>query len=182
MPLADDPTSIPDDIYMKWRNERPNGRKRPTGIKKPKGIKERDRSSVALLGLYEYLCKEISCTPQLTLVKRIPIRKGSRKIYALMRIFLTRKKPSPPKNERQLYVTLKTPKPFQTEVRIIYPSSSTWEPCDSLTIFGIINLFALVTFNFSCIQVVCKPMHRPCVKGVGVYCPSHLNPFLDMSV
>ena len=93
MPLADDPTSILGDIYKKRRNER------PTGIKKPKGIKERDGSNVALLGLHEYLCKKISSTPRLTLVKRIPIKKGSCKIYALMRIFPTRKKLFPPRNE-----------------------------------------------------------------------------------
>ena len=121
MPLANDSTLIPDDIYTKWQNERPTGRK------KPKGIKERDRSNVALHGLHEYLCKEISCTPRLTLVKGIPIRKGSRKIYALMRIFPTRKKPSPPRNECQLYATIKTPKPSQIKLRIIYPSFGTLE-------------------------------------------------------
>ena len=93
MPLADDPTSILGDIYMKRRNER------PMGIKKPKGIKERDESNIALLGLHEYLCKKISCTPRLTLVKRIPIKKGSCKIYAIMGIFPIRKKLFPPKNE-----------------------------------------------------------------------------------
>ena len=78
---------------------RSTGREKPTRIKKPKGIKERDGSNVALLGLHEYLCKKISCTPWLTLVKRIPIKKGSCKIYALMRIFPTRKKLFPPRNE-----------------------------------------------------------------------------------
>ena len=63
------------------------------GIKRPIGIKERDRSSVVLLGLHGYLYKEISCTPRLTLIKGISIRKGSRKIYELMRIFPTRKNP-----------------------------------------------------------------------------------------
>ena len=121
MPLVDDPTSIPDDIYTKRRNER------PTGIKKSKGIKERDGSSMALLGLHEHLCKEISCTSWLTLVKGIPIRKGSCKIYVLMRIFPTRKKPSLPRNECQLYATIKTPKPSQIKVRIIYLSSSILE-------------------------------------------------------
>ena len=82
---------------------------------------------MALLGLHEYLCKEISCTPRLTLVKGISIRKGSRKIYTLMRIFLTRKKPSSPRNKCQLYAITKTPKSSQTKVRIIYPSSGTLE-------------------------------------------------------
>ena len=128
MPLADDPTSIPDDIYTKRWNERPTERKRPTRIKNPKGIKECDGSNVALLGLHKYLCNEIFCTPRLTLVKGIPIRKESCKIYTLMRIFPTRKKPSPPKNKKyQLYATIKTPKPLQIEVRIIYPNSDTLE-------------------------------------------------------
>ena len=125
MPLVDDPTSIPDDIYTKRWNERPTERKRPTRIKNPKGIKECDGSNVALLGLHKYLCNEIFCTPRLTLVKGIPIRKESCKIYTLMRIFPTRKKPSPPKNKYQLYATIKTLKPLQIEVRIIYPNFGT---------------------------------------------------------
>ena len=112
---------------MKRRNERPTRRKRPTKIKKPKGIKKRDRSNMALLGLHEYLCKELSCTPRLTLVKGIHIRKRSRKIYALMRIFPTRKKLSLPRNKCQLYATIKTSKPSQTKVCIIYPNSGTLE-------------------------------------------------------
>ena len=50
-----------------------------------------DRSSVAFLDPHRYLYKEISYTPWLTLVKRVPTRKGSYKIHVLMRIFPIRK-------------------------------------------------------------------------------------------
>ena len=70
-----------------------------------------DGSSVALLGPYEYVYKETSCTPRLTLIKRILTRKGSRKIHVLMRIFPIRKDLLYQENRCQLYATIKTPKP-----------------------------------------------------------------------
>ena len=45
----------------------------------------------------------------------------------IMRIFPTRKKPSLPRNKCQLYATIKTSKPSQTKVCIIYPNSGTLE-------------------------------------------------------
>ena len=51
-----------------------------------------DGSNMALLGLHEWVYKETSCAPRLTLIKRIPTRKGSLKIHVLMRIFPTKKK------------------------------------------------------------------------------------------
>ena len=36
-----------------------------------------------------------------------------------------KKRPSSPRNECQLYAIIKTPKPSQTKVHIIYPSSDT---------------------------------------------------------
>ena len=50
-----------------------------------------DGSNVALLGPHEYVYKETSCAPRLTLIKRILTRKGSRKIHVLIRIFPIRK-------------------------------------------------------------------------------------------
>ena len=50
-----------------------------------------DESSVACLGLHEYLCKEIPCIVRLILIKGISTRKGSRKMCVLKRIFPTRK-------------------------------------------------------------------------------------------
>ena len=44
-------------------------------VKEANENKEHDESSMSLLDPYEYLYKEISCTPQLTLIKGIPIRK-----------------------------------------------------------------------------------------------------------
>ena len=61
---------------------------------------EADWSSMAYLDLHEYLYKEMSCTPQLTLIKGTLIRKGSRKICKLMRIFPTRKEPLSPSSVR----------------------------------------------------------------------------------
>ena len=52
-----------------------------------------DGTSMALLGLHECVYKEISYAPRLTLIERIPTKKGSRKIHVLMRIFPTRKDP-----------------------------------------------------------------------------------------
>ena len=52
-----------------------------------------DGTSMALLGLHECVYKEISYAPRLTIIKRIPTKKGSRKIHVLMRIFPTRKDP-----------------------------------------------------------------------------------------
>ena len=111
-----------------------------------------------------------------------PNQKGPYKERILQDIHINKdlphkEKPSPPRNECQLYTTIKTPKPSQTEVHLIYPNSdtlelwkfsnltfggylagttlilswsllflcctciilSTWGPCDSLTIFGIIT-------------------------------------------
>ena len=85
-----------------------------------------DRSNVALLDPHGYLYKEISCTPRLTLIKRVPTRRGSRKIRVLMSLPY-KERPSLPRNKCQLYATIKTPKPSQTKVRIIYPSSGTLE-------------------------------------------------------
>ena len=50
-----------------------------------------DGFNMVWLDLHEYLCKEIPCITQLTLIKGISTRKGSRKIRVLMRIFPTRK-------------------------------------------------------------------------------------------
>ena len=52
-----------------------------------------DRPNMALLGLHAWVYKETSCAPRLTLIKRIPTRKGSCEMRALMRIFPTRKDP-----------------------------------------------------------------------------------------
>ena len=79
-----------------------------------------DRYDRALLGLYAWVHKETSCAPRLILIQRIPTRKGSHKLRALMRIFTTR-------NGCQLYVTIKTPKSSLIKVCIIYPSSGTLE-------------------------------------------------------
>ena len=38
-----------------------------------------------------------------------------------------KERPSPPKNEGQLYTTIKTSKPSQIKVRVIFPSSGTLE-------------------------------------------------------
>ena len=59
--------------------------------KEADGNKEADGSSMVYLDLHGYLYKEIYCIPRLTLIKGTLIRKGSRKIRKLMRIFLTRK-------------------------------------------------------------------------------------------
>ena len=61
--------------------------------------------------IYIYIYKEISCTLRLTLIKGTLIRKRS----------------SPPRHEGHLYFTIKTPKPSQIKVCIIYPSSGTLE-------------------------------------------------------
>ena len=69
------------DVVGNWRKE-------------ADGNKEAfDRSSMALLGLHKWVYKETSYAPRLTLIKRVPIRKVSRKIHALTRIFPTRKDP-----------------------------------------------------------------------------------------
>ena len=38
-----------------------------------------------------------------------------------------KEQPSPPRNECQLYATIKAPKPSQNKVRIIYPNFNTLE-------------------------------------------------------
>ena len=43
-------------------------------------VGEADNPDVALLGLYIYIYKEISCAPRLVLIKKTPTRKGFRKI------------------------------------------------------------------------------------------------------
>ena len=71
-----------------------------------------DESSMALLGLHEWVYKETSYAPRLTLIKRIP----KERIPQDTRIN---------EDECQLYTTIKTPKPSQTKVHIIYPNSDT---------------------------------------------------------
>ena len=75
-----------------------------------------DESSMALLGLYEWVYKETSYAPRLTLIKRIP----KKRILQDTRIN---------KDECQLYTTIKTPKPSQTKVHIIFPNSDTKRIC-----------------------------------------------------
>jgi len=75
------------------RIPKPTRREKLTGVKEANENKEHDESSMALLDPHGYLYKEISCTSQLTLIKGIPIRKGSRQFRALMRMFPTRKDP-----------------------------------------------------------------------------------------
>ena len=82
---------------------------------------------MALLGLHECLYKEISCTPWLTLITGIPIRKGSRKIRVFMRIFPTRKDLLHQETNVSSMLTIKAPKPSDTKVHIIYPISGTLE-------------------------------------------------------
>ena len=72
---------------------RPTRREKLTGVKEANGNKEHDKSSMALLDPYGYLYKEISCTLRLTLIKGIPIRKGSYQLRAFIRIFPKRKDP-----------------------------------------------------------------------------------------
>ena len=50
-------------------------------------------SNMVLLGFHEWVYKETSYAPRLTLTKKVPIRKESHKIRALTRIFPTRKDP-----------------------------------------------------------------------------------------
>ena len=117
-----------------------DGKREADGNKEVNGSKKHDGSSVALLDLHEYLYKKISCTPRLTRVKGILVRKGSCEIRVLMRSkerilrdtcinedLSYRERPFLPRNECQLYTTIKTPKLSQTKVRIIYPSSGTLE-------------------------------------------------------
>ena len=114
-----------DNIYVRWWERLDGIRGRWEEADREKEVY--DGCSMALLSLHEYVCKEKSCAPRLTLIERISTRKGSRKIRVLMRIFPTRKDPLCQKKRCQLYTTIKTPKPLQTKVRIIYPSSSTLE-------------------------------------------------------
>ena len=78
-----------DESFSKPTTSPPTRRhKRLTGKKE-----NSDGSNMALLGLHEWVYKETSCAPRLTLIKTIPTRKGSLKIRVLMRIFPTRKDP-----------------------------------------------------------------------------------------
>ena len=108
-----------------WRH--PRTKQEADEKKEADGNKGCDEPNMALLDLHEYLYKEILCTPWLTLMKGILKRKGSREICKLMRIFPTRKYTPHQENESHLYSTIKTPKPSQLKVCIIYPSSGTLE-------------------------------------------------------
>ena len=68
-------------------------RERLTRVKEADRNKEHDKSSMTLLDPHRYLYKEISCTPRLTLIEGIPIRKGSHQLRVFMKIFPTRKDP-----------------------------------------------------------------------------------------
>jgi len=57
------------------RIPKPMKREKLVEVKEANENKEHDESSMSLLDPHEYLYKEISCTPQLTLIKGIPIRK-----------------------------------------------------------------------------------------------------------
>ena len=75
------------------KREKLAGVKKPTRVKEANRNKEHDKSSMALLDPHGYLYNEISCIPRLTLIKGIPIRKGSYQLCVFMKIFPTRKDP-----------------------------------------------------------------------------------------
>ena len=70
-----------------------------TSVRQPRHLDRKltgtfDGFSMALLGLHACVYKETSCALRLTLIKRIPIRKGFLRIHALMRIFSAKKRMS----------------------------------------------------------------------------------------
>ena len=87
-----------------------------------------DGSSMALLGLHEWVYKETSYAPRLTLIKRI-LKERILQDTRINEDLPHKERPSPPRNECQLYTTIKTPKPSQTKVHIIYPNSGTKRIC-----------------------------------------------------
>ena len=87
---------------------------------------------MALLDPHRYLYKEISCTPRLTLIKENhnqgnPYKERIPPITCIYEDLPYKEKPSPPRNECQLYFIIRTPKLSQTKVRIISPRSNTLE-------------------------------------------------------
>ena len=94
----------------------------------------------------------MSCSPRLTLLKRIPIRKGFRQICL--------KKTSSPRKRGQPSTTIKTPIPSPTKVRIIYPSSGTLElwtrDFSNLTIGGYLAGTTPVLLLRSSVFVLCR--------------------------
>ena len=76
-----------------------------------------------------------------------------------------KERPSPPRNDCQLYATIKTPKPSQTKVRIIYPSSGTleWWTFSNLTFGGYLaGITPILSVRFSS-----SLLRRSCLKHVS---------------
>ena len=76
---------------------------------------------MALLGLHEWVYKETSCAPWLTLIKRIP------QDTRINEDLPYKERPSLLRNRCQLYATIKTTKSSQIKIRIIYPRFDTLE-------------------------------------------------------
>ena len=73
---------------------------------------ETDGSSVACLGLHEYLCKEIPCITRLTLIKRI-YKERILQNTCINKDLPYKERPSPPRNECQLHTTIKPQDPHK---------------------------------------------------------------------
>ena len=97
------------------------------GTKRDQQSKRCDGFIMALLDPHRYLYKEISYILRLTLIKRVPTRKRVPQDTCINEDPPYKEKSSLPRNKCQLYATIKTLKPSQTKVCIIYLSSGILE-------------------------------------------------------